>query len=505
MSQLVDQRLARRRVLRLAGLAGGAAALLAACGGTPASPTAAPKAAEPTKPAAAAPTTAPAGAATTAPAAKPTEAAKPAGTTAPATGATAAPTTAAKPAAGGTAAVTLRLHARAGVEDEMFNNLLPKFEAANPGVTFVQEVFPGAEYLQKLQTLAAGGTIGDVLQLFTSDASYQLFFVGGTLAGIDNYLKADNVDVNQWFKYSIEACLVDGKMGGLPFKSHPSRVGLFYNADLFQKAGMNLPTNDWTYDQLMEAAQKLNKPPDVYGFSHPWRDISYYPIMGRMYGGDFYTADGKSTVLEKPESQQGWAWHYDMMNRHKVTLNPIQTSPTPNDVFVSGKLAINRQNVGTKAAFARITDFKWGMVLAPKGPTGNRGSLAETDVEAMTTASKNPEKAWALLKMLTGKDAGIGLAKQTGNRSSTPGGRPDVYESPDHLGLPYPAGVQENSLKAMKEVEVWRGPDNFRGPEVKRLVDEQADLLLLDKAKPDKAFFDNLKKEVQIILDKPRP
>jgi hypothetical protein len=58
---------------------------------------------------------------------------------------------------------------------------------------------------------------------------------------------------------------------------------------------------------------------------------------------------------------------------------------------------------------------------------------------------------------------------------------------------------------AMKEVEAWRGPDNFRGPEVKRLVDEQADLLLLDKAKPDKAFFDNLKREVQLILDKPRP
>ena len=58
--------------------------MLAACAGGAASPTAAPKAAEPTKPVAAAPTTAPAAAATTAPAA-PTAAAKPAAgaTTAP--------------------------------------------------------------------------------------------------------------------------------------------------------------------------------------------------------------------------------------------------------------------------------------------------------------------------------------------------------------------------------------------------------------------------------------
>jgi peptide/nickel transport system substrate-binding protein len=90
--------LSRRYVLRFASLlatSGGAAAVAAACGGAPASPTAAPKAAEPTKPAAPAATTAPAAAPTTAPAAKPTEAAKPAEPTkpaaAPAATATAAP------------------------------------------------------------------------------------------------------------------------------------------------------------------------------------------------------------------------------------------------------------------------------------------------------------------------------------------------------------------------------------------------------------------------------
>jgi basic membrane protein A len=78
------RRLSRRGLL-LVGSGGALAALLAACAGQPPTPTAAPKAAEPTKPAAAAPTTAPA----TAPAATPTAAAKPAEATKPA--ATAAP------------------------------------------------------------------------------------------------------------------------------------------------------------------------------------------------------------------------------------------------------------------------------------------------------------------------------------------------------------------------------------------------------------------------------
>jgi multiple sugar transport system substrate-binding protein len=501
MSDESSSQISRRRLLKVGALAAVGGALLAACGGGAASPTTGAKAEATAAPAAKASTPAAAGATPAAagatPAAKATTAAEK-----PASAATAV-STAAKPAAK-EGQVVLRLHARAGVEDEMFGKLLPNFESEN-NVKVEQEVFPGAEYLQKLQTLAAGGTLGDVLQLFTNNASYQLFLVAGSLKGIDEYVKSDNLDLSQWYKYSMDACSVDGKLGGLPFKSHPSRVGLFYNADLFQKAGLDVPNLDWTYDQLVETALKLNKPPDVFAFSHPWHDISYYPIMSRMYGGDFYTQDGRSTMIDQEASQTGWVWHYDMMNKHKLTLNPLQTAPTPNDLFVSGKLGMLRANVGTKAGYAKITEFKWGMTLAPKGPTGKRGSLAETDVEAMTTFSKSPDKAWLLLKLLTSKEAGIGLAQQTGNRSSTPGGRPDVYESPEHLNLPYPENVQKNSLLAMNEAEEWRGPENFRGEEVKRLADEQSDLLLLDNAKPDKAFFDNLKNEIQIILDKPRP
>jgi peptide/nickel transport system substrate-binding protein len=86
----LNPHLSRRGLLRLTSLlaaSGASAAVIAACGAPAPSPTAAPKAAEPTKPAAAAPTTAPAGAPTAA--AKPGEPTKPAA--APAAGATPAP------------------------------------------------------------------------------------------------------------------------------------------------------------------------------------------------------------------------------------------------------------------------------------------------------------------------------------------------------------------------------------------------------------------------------
>ena len=106
---------------------------------------------------------------------------------------------------------------------------------------------------------------------------------------------------------------------------------------------------------------------------------------------------------------------------------------------------------------------------------------------------------------MTSKDAGITLGKQRGgSKSATPGGRPDVYESPELVNLPYPEGVQQNTALAMKDVEPFTQPANYRGPEIQRAMDPLYEALLLDKAKPDKAFFDQLHLAVQDVLDKPK-
>jgi multiple sugar transport system substrate-binding protein len=482
----------RRLVFGFGGV--GAMALLAACAAP--APTATPVPAKPAEkpaapaPAAAAPTTAPAAAA------KPAE--KPA--------APAAAPAASKP---GTAAPTvLRLHARSGPEDDMWAEMLPKFGAANNAEVKLEQV-PGGEHIQKLQTLVAGGQLGDVIHVFTGDSSFQLFFSSGVVTGIDQYIAQDKFEMSQFYKFTADGTKVDGKYGGLPFKGHPSRVGIFYNRNLFEAAGVPLPTNDMTYDQLVEAAKKLHKASgadvQTYGWSNPGRDSEFYIILARMGGGDLYSPDGKKSRMNEADAQWGWNWTSDMFNTHKVGMNPLATNPAPSDLFLSGKLAIFRANVGTKAAYANIKDFKWGMSVAPKGPKGQRGSLAATDVVAMTKFSKTPDLAWALLKHITSKEAGIALGKQTGARSATPGGRPDVYESPDLLNLPYPEGVQQNTMIAMKEAEPYLQPDNFRGPEVQRAIDPLYEGLVLGKNKPDAAYFGQLHQAIQDILDKPRP
>lgn len=392
----------------------------------------------------------------------------------------------------------------------MWAAVLPKFGQENNAKVELEQV-PGNEHIQKIQTLAAGDQLGDVIHVFTGDSSFQMFFSSGVLVGLDEYINADKYDMNQYYKFCADGCKVDGKYGGLPFKGHPSRCGIFYNKDLFDAAGVKVPTNDSTYDDLVAAAKKLHKQSgsdvEVYGWTNPGaNDLEWYIILSRFGGGDLFTQDGKQSRLKEPEAQWGWNWTYDMMNTHKAMLNPLQTNPTPSDLFVSGKLAMARLNIGTKAAFAKIDKFKWGMSVAPKGPKGQRGTLAATDVVGLTKFSKNPDLGWKLLKYITSKEAGIALGTQSGgSRSATPGARPDVYEADEVLKLPFPPGVQENTMIAMKEVEPYIQADNFRGPEVMRAINPLYESLILNNSKPDQKFFGELHQAIQDILDKPRP
>jgi len=147
--------------------------------------------------------------------------------------------------------VTLRLHARLGPEDDMWAQVLPKLEQAHNVKVQLEQVSGHVEYIQKLQTLAAGGQLGDVIHVFTGDSTFQIFAANGVLVSLDDFIAADRYDLGQYYKYCVESCKVDGKYYGLPFKAHPSRCGIFFNRDLFDAAGVKYPTNDSTYDDLV--------------------------------------------------------------------------------------------------------------------------------------------------------------------------------------------------------------------------------------------------------------
>ena len=156
--------------------------------------------------------------------------------------------------------VTLRFHARIGEqENKLYEMQMSKFMEANPHVTVELENFPGAEYITKVTTMHAGGTLGDVAWGAIGQAIIHFFYSSQLVRPIDELVAADGFDLGEYYEGCIRALTLEGKVLGLPFKSHPGLAIYYYNEDLFEQAGAPLPTPEWTHDDMVAAALAIQE------------------------------------------------------------------------------------------------------------------------------------------------------------------------------------------------------------------------------------------------------
>lgn len=126
------------------------------------------------------------------------------------------------------------------------------FEAANPGAEIQIEVVPWSELLQKLTTDINAGTNADISIIATR---WLIDFVKQDVAEpIDGLMTPEFK--GRFIEALLTPSIIDGKTYGLPVAA--SARALYYNKELFEKAGITEPPKTW--DDLKVAAEK----------SQPW-------------------------------------------------------------------------------------------------------------------------------------------------------------------------------------------------------------------------------------------
>ncbi len=91
----------------------------------------------------------------------------------------------------------------------------------------------------------------------------------GALADLSDMISADA----PYYPRALEAFQQDGKQYALPESF--STVLLFYNKDLFDQAGIDYPTADWTWDDAMTAAKAIRALGDDM-----WGHLLAHPVLG---------------------------------------------------------------------------------------------------------------------------------------------------------------------------------------------------------------------------------
>jgi multiple sugar transport system substrate-binding protein len=267
------------------------------------------------------------------------------------------------------------------------------FEKENPKVDVVVETAPFEEYFTKLQTSIAGGTAPDAFEL-----NYENF---GTYASAGSLLDLGTVagdgDTSVYAQESLNAFKRDGKQYAVPASF--STVVLFYNKDLFEKAGVAPPTADWTWADEQAAAAKLtDRKKGVYGDFQPVQFFEFYKTL-KQAGGEFLSADGKKSTFNSPEGIKAAKWLVGKVGKTMPTEAEIGgTADYDTNLFKSGKLAMWHNGIWQFAGLKDVP-FEWDVVVEP-GDAGKASAVFHNAV-AVSSGTKAGKEAYAWARFMS--------------------------------------------------------------------------------------------------------
>lgn len=280
--------------------------------------------------------------------------------------------------------VTLKIANYAVLEkgyDEFWSNVKSGFEEKYPNVTIEWVTAPYGEILNQVINMAGGGDRVDCV--FSEMIWLPALEDAGLAAPLDEVLDADFL--NDYYPNILEAHSINGKVYGAPLYVSPSL--LFYNKELFKKAGLDPDAPPTTYEEMLAMAEKLSalKTDDgnkVYAFGQPTASVivigSSIQAFAANFGGYVFDENGSLDV-----KNQGLT---DALNMLKMLdekgYNPQNAKPKDlRNLFALGQLAMYYDNSwgynGAKSINPEVVNF--AAASAPlKGGSGEGASTLQS-------------------------------------------------------------------------------------------------------------------------------
>lgn len=232
-----------------------------------------------------------------------------------------------------------------GMWDEKQRPALEKmievYEKEHSNVEINIEITPykGGEYWTKLEAAATGGTAPDVFWINVLHA--ESYYDGGILKDLTKAAKEIDVDEN-FPKALVNGYTFDDKMIAIP-KDFDTNA-LWYNKEIFDKAGVAYPTDDWTYDDLLATAKQLKEAgldDGVYPFACPVDFQTWYYPTVYAAGGWIINDEKTETGYNDAKTQEGIQCWIDMIDEELSPSAATLSETTPDTMFGGGKLAMN--------------------------------------------------------------------------------------------------------------------------------------------------------------------
>lgn len=278
------------------------------------------------------------------------------------------------------------------------DQIIPAFEAANPGIKVVFAPTAPAEYNAALNSKLAAGSAGDLITCRPFDASLELYNQGNLadLSGLASMANFSSVAKSAW----------QTDDGAATFCVPMASVihGFIYNKDAFDALGIAVPT---TRDEFYAALDKIKADgtyiPMAMGTNDQWEaaTMGYNNIGPNYWKGE----EGRLALIkgEQKLTDEAWVAPYRELAKWKDYLGDgfeAQTYPDSQNLFTLGRAAVYPAGSWEISGFNAQAQFKMGAFPPPVGAAGDTCYISDhTDIAiGLNAKSAHPEEAKKFLE-----------------------------------------------------------------------------------------------------------
>jgi len=247
-----------------------------------------------------------------------------------------------------------------------------QFAKDNPGYTCKIELQPIANYTENAVTSIVGGNSPDVMALDT--LFLPTMISQGLLDPLDDFISENDINPEDFVDILYKAGITDGVTYALPYR-FTCNV-LFYNKTLFDKAGVDYPTDRMSFEDFAKLCEELTIPGQQYGYgiaaskNDPANVMTSFAPVLWGYGGDFLNDDLTASAMDTDASVAAIEYWCNLYYDGVVPEGCINYAITA-DLF---PLAMNQtiamipmgdNNIVKIADYAEANGFEWGVCLSP--------------------------------------------------------------------------------------------------------------------------------------------
>ena len=275
-----------------------------------------------------------------------------------------------------------------------------KFEHAHPGVTV--HYYSGIrkdDYSEWFSRKLLAGEEPDIFMVLGTD--FNQFASMGVMKNLETFIEEDtDFEPEKYFTSAFVSGQYESVQYALPYETVPTLM--FVNKTLLTQEGIDMPEENWTWEDFYEICKKVTRDtdgdgvPDQFGsYNYDWMDALC------SNGGGVFNKKGTEAALT--DSRVVEAVKYvrsinDLYGGEKLTQEDFNGGRV---AFMPLTFAEYRTYKTYPYKIRKYANFQWDCVTMPAGEQGGNISQVDSLLMGISANTKEEKLAWEFLKLLT--------------------------------------------------------------------------------------------------------